>query len=100
MWRGNTVVTQIRCDRTAIDAWIPAGACAQRLKLRAEEEKSAEFGPVDRLDAEAISNKRQRAFSAIPDGDREHADEPVDGGLDPERGHGLEHDLRVGMSTK
>ena len=70
----------------AIDARRPAGMRAQRLELGAEQEQIAEFGPVERFDAEPIAHQRERALAPIPQRYGEHSDHPAQRRLDAERG--------------
>ena len=78
----------------------PAGMWRNGLKFGAEQEKSAELGPIQRLDAESIAHQRQRAFAAIPHADSEHADEPLHCRVDAVSGKGLQHHLGIGMAAK
>ena len=87
--RRNVIVPHEARRGVAVDARRPAGMRAQRLELGAEQEQLAELGPVERLDAEPVAHQRQRALAAVPQRDREHADQPVQRRLDAERGESL-----------
>src|SRR3546814_8368679 len=56
------------------------GMREERLDLGSEEQRGAGLDVVERLDAEAVAGEPQRALAPVPDGEREHAVEALDGG--------------------
>src|SRR2546429_2126071 len=68
----------------------------QRLRLRGEEKEGAALPVVERLLAQAIPREQQSPPGAVPEGEGEHAPQPLDARR-PERLVGLQDDLGVAL---
>jgi hypothetical protein len=51
--------------------------CEDRLRLAREDQSAGVLRPIQRLDPQPIAGHEQRLLGAVPDGEREHAVEPV-----------------------
>ena len=91
---------QERRERVAIELRRPARVGAQRLELGTEQQPAVELGPVERLDAEPVADEVERPFAAVPQHDREHADQAIDGRFDAPDCGSLDNDLGVAMSAE
>src|ERR1051325_1869390 len=73
---------------------------AQRLQLRAEQEHVARPAVIEGFLAETVPHQVHYPIPAIPEREREHADESLYRVLDPELLKGCEHHFRVGVAAK
>ena len=80
MLRGDDVtVLQELAERLSIDARLPMTERAQRLQFRTEPQRVAVPTVVQGFDADTIADEVQDALAFIPQREREHADESLDG---------------------
>ena len=98
--RGDVTVAEVGGERVSVHLGAPGGVIEKTAGLRAEEERSADAPPVERLDADAVADEREAAGVVLPEGEREHAVQTLDGALDAPRLARLQHDLRVGRSAE
>ena len=63
----------------------PAGVLMQSRQLGTKHEEAGKTRPVDRLDAQPITDQRQHPGLSIPHSKREHPDEAVAGDSDAQR---------------
>ena len=93
---------QVAVDRALVDLLLVEPALQDRCDLAGEQQHLAvvaggrDPGDVERLDAEVVAGQGEPTLLAVPDGQAEHAVEPVEG-LGPPLGERLEHDLGVGV---
>ena len=98
--RGNVAPPHEGAEASAVDLRRPARVRTQRLQLGAEQEQRAELAPEQRLEADPVAGQGHGAGGAVPDGEREHADEPAQGRLDPPGGASLDQDLGIRMPAE
>ena len=91
---------QIGGERIAVELRLPIGKHLEGLQLGGKDHAPVLPPEIERLDAEPVANEAQRARSAIPQREGEHADETLDRGLDAPFGDGLDQNLGVGMSPE
>ena len=82
-------------ERHRVERGVDPAAGEQGGQGRGEAQGAGLLGDVEGLDAEAVAGEHEPPAVALGDGEREHADEPVDEPLAP-RVVGLEDDLGVG----
>src|SRR6476469_5336135 len=100
MRRRHVSEPQIGSECIAVELRPPAGQHLEGLELRGKHHTPVLRSIVERLDAYAVANKTQRAVSAIPYRESEHADEALDRGAHAPFGDGLDQDLGIGMPTE
>src|SRR6185437_1865030 len=74
--------------------------CAQRLELRAEEQRRSAPPVVERLLSHAIARQMQLRANCIPQSEGEHARELLKARRDPPRLERGQHYLGVGAASK
>ncbi len=79
--------SQVPCERVPVDDRRPPGMRSQRLELGAEEEEAVEPAPVQRLDAEPITNQVECPLAPVPEREREHPDQCLQRRLQAPCGH-------------
>jgi hypothetical protein len=87
-------------ERITVKLGRPAAVGPQRLELGTEQEASVKFGPVKRLDAEAISNEIKHPLAPIPQRYCEHSDQALDHRLDTPLGGTLDNNFGIAMSSE
>ena len=91
---------QVAVDRAVVDPLLVQATGQDRLDLAGEQQRLAltarvrDHGDVERLDAEVVAGQGQPLLVTVPDGEAEHAVEPVERVGAPLR-EGLQHDLGV-----
>jgi hypothetical protein len=95
---GHVVVSEVGCERVAIDVSPPRWMNSQRLELGRKEEGFSSPAVIQRLFAHAIACKMQRILVAIPKGEGKHAIESAQSALDAPMFECRQGDFRVGVA--
>ena len=74
---------QVRVDRFRAPVARHVGVLEQRLDLRSERDAVPCRAVVERLDAQSIADEQQAAVRLVPEREREHAAESIDGRVAP-----------------
>jgi hypothetical protein len=93
-------VAQEERERLAIDIASPEAVSAQRLELRAEDERVGELPIVKRLLAEAVPGQPQHALGRIPQAEREHSPAALEGADEAPLLDGREQHLGVAAAAE
>src|SRR5205807_458744 len=72
----------------------------KRVQLRCKKNRLSGPAPVERLHSHAVADKVQLLPLAIPERDREHADEPPNRRRDSPRLECSEEDFRIGVPAE
>ena len=75
------------------------GTLENRLDLRAEQDRTAALGPVERLDSEAVADQQQTSTTSIVKRQRKHPDQSLRERIAPFL-VGVRNDLRVTAALK
>src|SRR5262245_8580627 len=68
-------------DRSQVDLAFDAGVLQNRFDLRAEDQRPARQGVMQRLFADAVTSQEETALAPVPDGEGEHPTQSLDASL-------------------